>query len=220
MPDVCRIRKTATESQKVPAGCDSKLELRELTKGCYLVDWTFTVATNLPPIPRVGLTFTLPKDFTSVRWYGRGPWENYSDRAQSARLGIYGANVGLVTGLAGANGTIVYPAGRLNPDNYTEPGEQGYRTDCRWMALENGNGRTVRVNAVNMPFGFNVWPYAQTSLEKAKHQWDLSVEDAVTVNIDAVQMGVGGDNSWGARPHADRLPGKGTYRLVFYIQGL
>lgn len=221
MPSVCKVWKEATEKQSPPEGCESKLELRELAKGCYLVDWTFTVSSsNLPPIPRVGLTFTLPKDFTSVRWYGRGPWENYSDRAMSARLGIYGANVGLVSGLAGPNGTVEYPSGRLNPDNYTEPGEQGYRTDCRWMAIENGSGRTVRINAVNAPFGFNAWPYSQSSLEKAKHQWDLAVEDRITVNVDAVQMGVGGDDSWQSRPHDDRMVGCGVYRLVFLIQGL
>ena len=221
MPEACKVWKIATETQKLPEGVESKLEMRSLTAGCYLVDWTLAVtATNLPPIPRVGLTFSLPKDFTSVRWYGRGPWENYPDRAVSARLGIYGATVGLVSGLAGADGTIVYPAGRLNPDNYTEPGEQGYRTGCRWMSLENHAGRTVRVTAVNQPFGFNAWPYSQASLEKAKHQWDLSVENEITVNIDAVQMGVGGDDSWGAKPHADRMPGCGTYRLAFLIQGL
>jgi beta-galactosidase len=221
MGSVCKVWKEATDSQKLPAGVDSKLVLRRLREGCYHVDWTLTVTDKkLPPIPRVGLTFTLPKDFTLARWYGRGPWENYSDRAVSARLGIYGATVGLVSGLAGADGSITYPAGRLNPDNYTEPGEQGYRTDCRWLSLENAAGRTVRVTAVNKPFGFNAWPYSQAALEKAHHQWDLTVEDRVTVNIDAVQMGVGGDNSWGSRPHGDRMPGPGTYRLTFLVQGL
>ena len=78
----------------------------------------------------------------------------------------------------------------------------------------------VTISALNAPFGFNVWPYAQTALEKAKHQFDVKEGDCLTVNVDAVQMGVGGDNSWGARPHAPYMPGEGTYRLVFTVSGL
>ena len=119
-----------------------------------------------------------------------------------------------------ATGTISYPLNRLNPDNYSEPGEQGYRTGCRWLELSNGEGDGVRITAVNAPFGFNAWPYSQLSLERAKHQWDLAVESEITVNIDAVQMGVGGDDSWGARPHSEHMPDRGTYRLRFIIEGL
>ena len=57
-------------------------------------------------------------------------------------------------------------------------------------------------------------------LEGKKHQWELSAADEITVNIDAVQMGVGGDNSWGAKPHDPYMPGAGTYHLVFKINGL
>jgi beta-galactosidase len=121
-----------------------------------------------------------------------------------------------VTGLADPKtGTIDYPSDRLNPDNYTEPGEQGYRTGCRSLKL--GSRKIVAVNA---PFGFNVWPYPQSALEGPKHQWQIVKDDnKLTVNIDAVQMGVGGDNSWGARPHDEFMPGAGTYRLSFIMKG-
>ena len=78
----------------------------------------------------------------------------------------------------------------------------------------------VTVTAVSAPFGFNVWPYPQTMLEGKAHQWELSEADELTVNIDAVQMGVGGDDSWGARPHGEFMPGAGTYRLSFIVKGL
>ena len=78
----------------------------------------------------------------------------------------------------------------------------------------------VEIVAVNAPFGFNVWPYPQTMLEGKKHQWELSEAGELTVNVDAVQMGVGGDNSWGAKPHDAYMPGEGTYRLVFTVKGL
>jgi beta-galactosidase len=87
------------------------------------------------------------------------------------------------------------------------------------LELSNGiNG--VRVEAVNMPFGFNAWPYPQSALEGPTHQWQIKKGDEITINIDAAQMGVGGDNSWGARPHDNRMLGAGTYRLVFKVKGL
>ena len=175
---------------------------------------------NLTNSVSEGLTFTLPSDYTQVAWQGLGPWENYSDRSTAACLGVYTATVGLVKGLADSSGTITYPIGRLNPDNYSEPGEQGYRTGCRWLELSNAVGGKVRITAVNAPFGFNAWPYSQLALERAKHQWDLETESTVTVNIDAVQMGVGGDNSWGARPHNAYMPGAGTYKLAFVYEAL
>ena len=215
MPEVCKIWKNATESQNLPAGVTSDLKTSALEDGAVLVDWTLKVPAGLPPIPRVGLTFTVPK-MPAIAWFGRGPWENYADRATSALLGSYRASVGLVSGLADARtGTIAYPTDRLNPDNYSEPGEQGYRTDCRWLEIGG-----VRIEAVNAPFGFNAWPYPQTALEAARHQWDLKEADELTVNVDAVQMGVGGDDSWGARPHDAFMPKEGVYRLVFKVKGL
>ena len=215
MPEVCKVWKEATESQKLPAGVKSDLKTSKLEDGAILVDWTLTVPKGLPPIPRVGLTFTVPKT-DRVEYFGLGPWENYADRATAAMLGVHRASVGLVSGLANAKtGTIAYPKDRLNPDNYIEPGEQGYRTGCRRLTVGG-----VTVEAVNAPFGFNVWPYPQTMLEGKKHQWELKAADELTVNVDAVQMGVGGDDSWGARPHDKYMPGAGTYHLSFTIKGL
>ncbi len=225
MGHVCKMWRNATLSQKMPAGCTSKLEAKRVKGGTIIVDWTFTAAPakegdKLPAIPRVGLTFNIPKDFTQVKWYGLGPHENYQDRNLSAHLGIWNASIGLVSGLMGKDGKIAYPADRLNPDNYTECGEQGYRTGCRWVEFKNAAGKTIKVTALNQPFGFNAWPYTQEMLEKARHQWTLTKADDITVNIDAVQMGVGGDNSWGARAHAQHMIGPGTYHLRFAVDGL
>ena len=192
----------------------SELKSTRLEDGRILVDWKLSVPKGLAPIPRVGLTFAAGMA-DSVSYIGLGPWENYSDRSSAAIFGSHTATLGLVSGIADErSGTVAYPANRLNPDNYTEPGEQGYRTDCRSLKL--GNREIVAVNA---PFGFNVWPYAQSALEGVKHQWDVVKGDALTVNIDAVQMGVGGDDSWGARPHAEFMPGAGVYKLSFIMKG-
>ena len=68
--------------------------------------------------------------------------------------------------------------------------------------------------------GFNAWPYTQEELERAKHQWDLSKGDSITVNVDAAMMGVGGDDSWGSRAHADDMIAEGEYNLRFLVEGL
>ena len=215
MPTVCKVWKDATSSQQLPKGVKSDLKVTKRADGTALVDWTLVVPKGLPPIPRVGLTFTVPTSVDKAEWYGLGPWENYSDRATGAILGTYAATITLATGLADESGTIAYAKDALNPDNYIEPGEQGYRTGCRRLKLGD-----VEVTAVNAPFGFNAWPYPQTMLEGKKHVWEMSKGDAVTVNVDAVQMGVGGDDSWGNRPHDEFMPGAGTYRLVFTVKGL
>ena len=214
MPEVCKVWKESTDTQRLPAGVVSDLKTSKLDDGSVRVDWTLTVPKGLPPIPRVGLTFTVPK-VVDATWYGLGPWENYSDRATAAILGIHRATIALTKGIADAKGKIVYAKDALNPDNYIEPGEQGYRTGTRWLRIGG-----VEINALNAPFGFNVWPYPQTMLEGKKHQWELSEADELTVNIDAVQMGVGGDNSWGARPHDQYMPGAGVYKLSFVVKGL
>ncbi len=221
MPSICNVWREATQYQTMPEGVSVSLVAKgDLSnqKRKY-IEWTLTVPKgDLPPLPRAGVTFTLPRGYSHVKWYGLGPWENYRDRATGALLGVYQAEVGLVKGLAGESGTIEYPADRLNPDNYTEPGEQGYRTGCRWVEFSNDEGSRVRITAMNAPFGFNAWPYSQLSLERAKHQWDLEDEGEITVNIDAAQMGVGGDDSWRSRPHDDDMLGAGEYVLRFMIE--
>ncbi len=221
MGRVCKVWRDATASQKMPEGVKADLKVSNAGPGKKLVSLALNVENaKLPPLPRVGVTFKIPEDYKKVSWYGLGPWENYSDRATAAFCGVFGANIGLCRGLAGKDGNIEYIWNALNPDNYTEPGEQGYRTGCRWITFGNAAGKKIKITALDAPVGFNAWPYSQESLEKAKHQWDLKDEGEITVNVDAVQMGVGGDNSWGARPHDDDMLKKGKYSLRILVEGL
>ena len=204
MEKVCAVWKDATRRQAAPKGAASELRVWRRPDGAYRVRWDFSVtASSLPPIPRVGLTFKVPKACTRVRWTGRGPHENYCDRAVSAPFGTYEATVD-----------------SLSPWNYVIPGEQGYRTECRDVSFASEDGRCVFVTALNAPIGFNAWPYTQEKLERSRHMEELVRDDFLTVNVDAAQMGVGGVNSWGARPLADRLLGTGEYRLEFLVSGL
>ena len=219
MPAQCAVWKKATDTQQLPKGVTSELKCFSVAPGKTLVDWTLVVPKGLPPIPRVGLTFTVPYDSPNVTWFGLGPWENYADRCESATLGVHKGFVTLSSGLRDPKtGVIPYRSTRLNPDNYIEPGEQGYRTGCRRLEVCR-----CRVTALNAPFGFNVWPYPQTELEGKKHITEMKTADGVyTVNIDAAQLGVGGDDSWSprARAHAPFCPGEGTYRLQFLVEDI
>ncbi len=140
----------------------------------------------LPEIPRLGITFTLPNSFKHTRWFGKGPHENYVDRNFGAKIGKYKKNTASM------------------PTNYIRPQENGHRTETRWMALESGSVGIIVKGDRN--FGFNVLPYANEDLDPGlkkqyRHSIDITDKDFITLNLDYMQMGVGGDTSWGAKPH-------------------
>ena len=136
---------------------------------------------KLPELPRVGMQMALTPGFDTITWYGRGPKETYWDR-KDARVDIYR---GLVADQF---------------FDYSEPQETGNKTDVRWVTLTNDRG--IGLLAVGMPLlSVNALHYTTDDLQSAKHSYQMTRRDFVTLNLDLQQMGVGGDNSWGARPH-------------------
>ncbi|MCA8974750.1 MAG: beta-galactosidase, partial [Planctomycetes bacterium] len=174
-----------------------KIEHRVAGDGTLAIDYTFEPeGDKLPELPRVGLCFEVPRDYRQVGWFGRGPHENYADRKSGAFFGIYHLPV----------------AGLNHP--YIEPQEHGNRCDVRWLELRDDNGNGLRVRNQGAPFAFSVWPHTQAALEAAAHPFEVEPGENLTVNLDAGQTGVGGDNSWGARPHPEyTLTPTGQYRL-------
>ncbi|GHT71519.1 beta-galactosidase [Bacteroidia bacterium] len=149
---------------------------------------------NMPDLPRFGMKMEIPAEFDNVEYYGRGPWENYSDRNRSAFVGKYSCK-----------------AGELKYD-YMRPQENGYRTDVRWVSFSGENNIGIRFDGIEGPVCFNArYNYDEDMdpgfTKKQQHPIDVDKRDILAVNIDWKQMGVGGDNSWGARP----LP---QYRLT------
>ena len=147
---------------------------------------------TLPLMPRIGFTLTLNKEFNGMEWFGRGPHENYIDRNTSSFVGLYS---GLV-------------AEQYFP--YDRPQENGNKTDVRWMSLSNKKG--LGLKAVGEPYistsayHFDNADLCEPELKKTqRHMNDVKEKDLVTWNIDLVQMGVGGDTSWGAYPHQQYL---------------
>lgn len=184
----------------LPEGAKGDISVTDNKDGSKHVKLVLAAPEGAPVIPRVGVTFTLPADFTRVKWYGRGPWENYPDRNVSSFVDSYSMDVD-----------------ELNDSHYVRPSECGYRTDVRRLSVSNGR-RRVLVTASGRNFNFNVWPWSQRKLEDAGHEEELVKDDFITVNIDSDMMGIGGDHSWGAWPHDRWLLKTGkTYTLEFDV---
>jgi beta-galactosidase len=142
---------------------------------------------TLPMMPRFGTNFIINNDFDAVEWLGRGPFENYQDRKTAALVGNYKAKVSELF------------------VNYIRPQENGYKTENRWVKFTNKNGEGILITAPKH-FGFSTHHQYNSDFDEGerknqRHTTDIVTRDFVNINIDAVQMGVGGDDSWGSMPH-------------------
>ncbi|MEQ8551470.1 MAG: glycoside hydrolase family 2 TIM barrel-domain containing protein [Cyclobacteriaceae bacterium] len=176
------------------------------TEGQILVSSTLEgVADTLPEIPRIGNNFILNNAYQNVSWHGRGPHENYQDRYSSAFVGSYEMKVD----------DLYYP--------YERPQENGYRTGIREVSFINNDGKGIKIMAVNDLLGFSAHHQLNGDFDEGKekiqrHAYHIPVRNLVNVNIDHVQMGVGGDNSWGYRPHKEYMIQPGDYQYSYLIQ--
>lgn len=136
---------------------------------------------QLASLPRIGLTTQLPFAYDHVAWLGRGPHENYTDRKASAFIGQYRA-------LAQE---LFYP--------YVEPQESGNRTETYWVTFCEASGRGIQVTG-DPTLNFSILPYTTDELSSKKHPWELNPCGNWVVHLDFGQMGLAGENSWGAQP--------------------
>ena len=179
-------------------------EVRHVVHGDGTIDTRVRVVLPAggPEPVRLGLQCEIPGDLAAVRWFGRGPHESYADRHTSAAVGLYETTV----------------ARWITP--YVRPQENANRTGVRWMRFEAADGRGLRVQApASAPLSVSAWPYSQDDLAAARHDFELPRREATTLNLDHQQMGVGGDNSWGAEVHREyRIVMGRTYEWTFRLQ--
>ena len=198
-------------------GVFAGLGVRYKVYGCgeITVDYSFTaIREGLPEIPRIGMNMTLPEEFKTIKYYGRGPWENYWDRKTGSFVGLYKTTA-----------SEMYTP-------YIRPQENGYRTDVRWLTLTNGQGQGLLISGEplicfsalhNTAEDFtsshrNYDGRLDNPAQYNRHTSDITPGNLVSLNIDLAQMGVGGDNSWGARTHPEyRLEGK-IYQYRFRLK--
>ena len=134
-----------------------RLEVKPAADGFMEVKATYSFEGNLPEIPRLGLMLKLPgRSFDQLKWYGRGPWENYPDRKQSCPIGLYTSSV--------ADQFTHYP----------RPQDNGNHEDCSYIELTSKSGKSLlQVVALQSPFSFSALPYSVAHLYCAQHDFDL-----------------------------------------------
>ncbi len=138
------------------------------------------LSQGLSQLPRLGVTFTMPKAFDTLTWLGRGPHENYVDRKRSANVGLYRGSV----------------ADQL--ENYVRPQDNGNKCDVRWAALTNDSGKGLMI-VTDGTFSVSAHHNTVADFDQARHPTDLPSRNAVYVCVDAGHSGLGG-NSCGPAP--------------------
>jgi len=156
--------------------------------GTVQVEGAFApLKADLPDPLRVGMAFTMPSRIDTLEWYGRGPHESYQDRKTGALLGLWRGPI------AGQN------------HDYMRPQETGNKVDVRWMELLQTGAGGLRVSG-DTPLSMNALAFPYDDLSRrppgTRRSTDIVPRQEVSLMVDAVQSGVGGDNAWdkGGRP--------------------
>ena len=151
-------------------------------------------------MPEFGMIFKLNADYDRLTWYGLGPADTYADRKEGAKLGIYQNKV------------------RDNMAKYLVPQECGNKMGVRYATVTDARGRGMLFAGDAM--NFSALPYTPHELEQAAHDYELPQVHYTVVRAALAQMGVAGDDSWGARVHPQYRIGidenkKLTFKFLF-----
>jgi beta-galactosidase len=136
------------------------------------VQVAFTPSPTGLAIPRLGVQMILPQNLEYVEWYGRGPHENYSDRATSAPFGQYRSTVT----------QMVEP--------YERPQGMGNREAIRWVSICDEDKYGIKIEA-HGPLSFTALHYTDQDLHKAAHLYQLQPRKETMLSLDYTQQGIG-----------------------------
>jgi beta-galactosidase len=149
-------------------------------------DFSKTPKKMLPPL-RVGMLWQIPAGFEKVTWFGR-KGETHADRNFEP--------IGLYSGSVDEQWT-----------DYSRPQANGNKTDVRHISLTNSKGKGLMITSVKAPLQAAVRHYSTETIRTSDYSFQMKRSENIFLNIDAVQCGVGGINSWGSIPLA-------PYRLM------
>ena len=180
----------------------------------FLADGAIEVANkvtpygDIPELPRLGLSLSLAPHLENMRWYGRGPWENYIDRSTGSFLGVWSSTV----------------TEQFTP--YIRPQECGGKSDVRWVAFSGGDGRGIRFSA-SVPMFVRALHYDWEDLEFARHRngqrrfrTPLAPREEICLDLDVRQTGLGGA-SCGPEPMAKyRFDPKATVEWTLRMEAV
>ncbi len=188
---------------KLPTTPAAHCHIRYRVYGDGTIETTMTYDSveGLGDMPEFGMLFKLDADLENVEWYGNGPEETYADRQQGAKLGLYSNKVA------------------DNMARYMVPQECGNKTQVRYAKVTDNCGRGMLFAGKGM--SFSALPWTPHEIENAAHAYELPQVHYTVVRAALAQMGVGGDDSWGARVHEEYLlPSKGKLEFTFRFKGI
>lgn len=181
------------------AFCDVTYEV--YGDGTVKTTLSYDPVKELGDMPEFGMMFKVDADYDHVEWYGNGPEETYVDRMRGAKLGIYRNLV------------------QDNMSRYMVPQECGNKTEVRYAKVTDALGRGFLFAGDKMHF--SALPYTPHEMENAMHPYELPEVHYTVIRAAAEQMGVGGDNSWGAMTHEEFLLDAGEkMEFSFYMKGI
>jgi beta-galactosidase len=145
--------------------------------GSIEMDNSFAPFGQLPLLPRIGIVLRVAKDFENVRWLGRGPWENYSDRKDATDMGVWKSTA----------------AKQYVP--YLRPQENGNKEDVRWLELTDASGNGLKISAEENPFSFSALHFTANDLASTRHSYELKPRAEVILSLDAKNCGLGNSSA-------------------------
>ena len=183
------VKVTYTYLMPTTSTSECRLSYEVFGDGRVKTTLTYDPVKELGDMPEFGVIFKFNADYDRVEWYGLGETETYSDRKKGAKLGIYANKVA------------------DNMARYMVPQECGAKEEVRWAKVTDrkGRGMLFEMDENNGPMMFSALPYTPHEMENAMHPYELPEVHYTVVRVAKNQMGVGGDDSWGARTHEEYL---------------
>ena len=164
---------------------------------------TYDPVKELGDMPEFGVIFKFNADYDNVQWYGLGEAETYADRKKGAKLGIYQNKI--VDNIA----------------RYMVPQECGAKEEVRWAKVTDRKGRGMYFEMDGESMMFSALPYTPHEMENAMHPYELPQIHYTVVRVAKGQMGIGGDDSWGAYTHPEYLlNADGKMEFSFSFKGI
>ncbi len=195
--DAARLKATYTYELATPQRSEVIVAYEVSTSGRVHLSVDYPGEKGLPTLPAFGIEWMLPVAYSRLRFYGLGPAETYHDRKNGGKLGIWN--------------TSAY----ADHAPYLTPQETGNHTEVRWAEITDEAGHGLRVSRHSeQTFDMSLLPYSSFMIEEATHQEELPAPQHMFLRLMAAQMGVGGDDSWGAPVHAQhQIPADKPLRL-------
>jgi beta-galactosidase len=186
--------------QTTPDG-ECELTYRVYGDGRIQTTLSYDPVKELGDMPEFGVMFSVDADYEHVEWYGNGPAETYEDRREGAKLCIYRNLV------------------QDNLAKYMVPQECGNKTGVRWAKVTDKKGRGLLFTGDKI--NFSALPYTPHEMENARHPYELPAVHHTVIRVSKQQMGVGGDDSWGALVHPEYLIDvSGKVEFTFTFRGI